>query len=236
MKIALVTGGSRGIGAAICRSLARDGYKVIVHYGQSKSQAEALAKEIGGVALQADMAKDSDITAMFAEIKRQFGQVDVLVNNAGIADCDSLQEASAASFDRTMQINLWAPILCTQQAVPLMKGGNIVFISSVCATNPTPDAITYAASKAGIEAVMRSIAGELGPDVRVNAVAPSATDTDMMRKNYTAEDIASIQKKRPLRRVGSPEDIAEMVAFLVSEKARNITGQTFTVDGGKAVQ
>lgn len=83
---------------------------------------------------------------------------------------------------------------------------------------------------------MRSIAGELGPDVRVNAVAPSATDTDMMRKNYTAEDIASIQKKRPLRRVGSPEDIAEMVAFLVSEKARNITGQTFTIDGGKSVQ
>lgn len=232
--IALVTGGSRGIGAAICRALARDGYHVLVHYGASPDKARDVAAEVGGEIIHADLTKDEDIRAMVADIQARYGTIDVLVNNAGIAECEDLSSLTQDGFFRTMQINLWAPMLLTQLCVPLMtRGGSITFLSSTCAQHATPDALAYAASKAGIDIIVRSVTAELGPSVRVNAVAPAATDTDMMCANYTDEDRQWAADHNPMKRMCDPIDIAEMVAFLVSEKAKNITGQVFTVDAGR---
>ncbi len=232
--IALVTGGSRGIGAAICHALARDGYHVLVHYGASADKARDVAAAIGGEVIQADLTKDDDIHAMVSQVQALYGKLDVLVNNAGIAECEDLEHLTRDGFFRTMQINLWAPMLLTQLCVPLMtRGGSITFLSSTCAQHATPDALAYAASKAGGEIVMRSLTPGLAPSIRVNAVAPAATDTDMMRTNYTDEDRQWLVDNNPMRCFCDRADIAEMVAFLVSDKARNITGQVFTVDAGR---
>ncbi len=232
--IALVTGGSRGIGAAICHALARDGYHVLVHYGASVDKAHGIALETGGDVVHADLTKDEDIRAMVADIQARYGTIDVLINNAGIAECEKLGDLTRDSFCRTMQINLWAPMFLTQLCVPLMtRGGSITFISSVCGQRPTQDAPSYGVSKAGIDNFMRSITSGLAPKIRVNAVAPGATDTDMMRQNCTEEDIQWLADNYPMKRPCDPADIAEMVVFLVSEKAKNITGQIFTVDAGE---
>lgn len=234
--VALVTGGSRGIGAAICRALARDGHQVIIHCNNSIDKAHVLAKEISGTVIQANLEDDEQIEHMFAEISKTFGTIDLLVNNAGIAECEVMKDITKNSFLRTMQVNLWAAILCTQNAMKIMRNGSIIFTSSVCAQRPTPDAPAYAASKAGIESIMRSIAAQVAPSIRVNCVAPAATDTDMMRTNYTEKDRQYIQDNYPMKGPSLPEDIAEMVAFLASEKAKNITGQIFTVDSGSGVR
>lgn len=233
--VALVTGGSRGIGAATCRLLARDGYHVIVHYNNSAGPAEKIAQEIDGEALKADLNHDNQIEAMFAEIKEKHGTIKVLVNNAGIAECEPALAVSKDVFTRTMQVNVWAPIFCTQLAKEIMPQGVIVYLSSVCAQRPTPGAVAYAASKAGIEAVIMSTARPLGPNIRVNGVAPGPTETDMMAKNFTDEDRDWIKGEFPMERPCEPEDIAEMIAFLVSDKAKNITGRTITVDAGSLV-
>lgn len=234
-KIALVTGGSRGIGAAIVTALARDNYKVIVHYNKSKNKAEALAKKVNGIAIKSDFSKDIEINALFKKIKKDFGKLDVLVNNAGIAELDSLDALSSKSFFKTMQVNTWASLLCTQLGKKLMKKGNIVFISSICAQNPTPDALAYAISKAGINSFASSITKELAPEIRVNIIAPGATDTDIYKKNYSKKDKIWVIDTYPMARPCEPIDIAEMVSFLISDKAKNITGQIFTVDGGFSV-
>jgi 3-oxoacyl-[acyl-carrier protein] reductase len=234
--IALVTGGSRGIGAATCKTLARDGYHVIVHYNNSADKAQALASEINGSVIQANLKHDVEIGAMIQKISQEYDEINLLVNNAGTADCESLTELTRESFFDTLQINLWAPALITQKILPILKRGSIIFTSSVCAQRKTPDALAYAGSKAGIEIIMQSIAAELAPNIRVNAVSPGTTETDMMYKNYTAEDIQWVKDVYPMRRPCEPEDIAEMIAFLASDKAKNITGEVFTVDSGSGVR
>lgn len=235
-KIALVTGGSRGIGAAVCRAFNEEGYHVIVHYSQSSDKAEKLAQEISGEAMRANFERDDDIANLVSLIEKKHGRIDALVNNAGIADCESLSEITRDVFFKTMQVNLWAHVFLTKLISPLLKQGSIVFTSSVCAQLPTSDALAYAASKAGIEAIVRSISAEFAPRVRVNAVAPAATDTDMMKKNYSAEDVEWVRETFPMKRPCDPEDIADMISFLVSDKAKNITGQIFTVDAGASTR
>lgn len=234
-KIALVTGGSRGIGAATCRVLSTAGYHVIVHYSHSSDQAQKLAQEISGESMQANFESDEDIHKLTDNIKKKHGRLDVLVNNAGIAECESLSELTRDSFFKTLQVNLWAHALLTKLLSPIIKSGSIVFTSSVCAQVPTADALAYAASKAGIEILVRSITAELAPNIRVNAVAPKCVDTDMMRKNYNDEDIVWVKENFPMRRPCDPEDIAEMIGFLISDKSKNITGQVVTIDAGAAV-
>ncbi|MCB1559440.1 MAG: SDR family oxidoreductase [Alphaproteobacteria bacterium] len=235
-KIALVTGGSKGIGASTCRTLAREGYFVLIHYNQSKKEAFQLAEEIGGEPIFANLEQDEDINVMANHLKEKFGKLDILINNAGIAECESLKDLTRNSFFKTLQVNLWSHTLLTKLLTPIMDEGSIIFTSSVCAKLPTPDALSYAASKAGIEAIVRSLAAELAPNIRINAVAPSCTDTDMMKKNYSAEDREWVRENFPMKRPCDPEDIAEMISFLVSNKAKNITGQVFTVDSGATVR
>lgn len=235
-KIALVTGGSRGIGAATCRVLSEAGYHVIIHYSQSSEKAQKLAEEISGEIIQANFEIDEDIQNMADSIINKYGQIDVLINNAGIADCESLSALTRDSFFKTLQVNLWSHTLLTKLLSPIIKQGSIIFTSSVCAQLPTADALAYAASKAGIEAIVRSITAELAPNVRVNAVAPTCTDTDMMKKNYTAQDVACVKETFPMRRVCVPEDIAEMIGFLISDKSKNITGQIVTIDAGASAR
>lgn len=235
--IALVTGGSRGIGAATCQALCRDGFYVIVHYGKSADLAQNIAKECSGDTIQADLNIDQDIYEMIDKIKDKYGKIDILVNNAGIADCEDLNELTKESFFQTLQINLWAHTLITKLCAPIInKNGSIIFTSSVCAELPTADALAYAASKAGINAIMRSIAKQFAPKIRVNAVSPTCTDTDMMKKNYTDEDVQWVKDTFPMKGPCDASDIAEIITFLVSNKAKNITGQVFTVDAGASVR
>ncbi len=236
-KIALITGGSKGIGASTCRALARDGFYILIHYNKSIKEAESLAKQISGEAFHADLESDEDIHSLKKLVSEKYGKIDVLINNAGTADCESLQQLTKESFFKTLQINLWSHTLLTSLLFPIInKNGAIIFTSSVCANVPTPDVLAYAASKAGIEAIVRSIAKELAPDIRVNAVAPTATYTNMMIKNYSQKDIEWFENASPMGRFCDPEDISEAIAFLVSEKAKNITEQVLTIDTGMSVR
>ncbi len=237
-KTALVTGGSRGIGAAICRALARDGFAVAVNYTSSKEKAEKIASEINGFAVQADVGDEQQVATMFESLKEKFGTLDVLVNNAGVVFLDGVDDVQQQPFMETQRVNLWGTMNCIRQARGLMKQGAIVNISSICAVRRTPDALAYAASKAGVNALTVSLAGELAPKIRINAVSPSATETDMAMKNYGGKKELKEWAERnfPLQRLGQPEDIAETVAFLCSDKACHITGQIWTIDGGLSVK
>ncbi len=233
--IALVTGGSRGIGAATCRALARDGYKVLIHYNASYREAELLAKEIDGEIFKADLQNDAEIIEMFHSIGTKYKKLDVLVNNAGIVECESFAQITKESFSRMIQVNLWAGILCAQQAERMIPKGSIIFISSVCARKPTSDAVVYAISKAGLESAVLSLANDLAPRIRVNAVAPAATGGGMKNASHTADDTRWIEDNYPMKRQLDPQDIGEMVCFLASDKAKNVTGQTFAVDSGASL-
>jgi 3-oxoacyl-[acyl-carrier protein] reductase len=234
-KVALVTGGSRGIGKAICYALASDGYHVIVHYNNSKHEAEQIAKNIEGTAIQCDLSSTKNIDAFYSEITKSFKEIHCLIHNAGIADEDYLSNLTEQCFDDHININLKSPVFLTQKMKSITKDGSIIFISSGCATYPTPDALSYAISKAGIEIFAKSIYEEMAPEIRVNVVAAGATDTDMYQKNYNAADQEWVDNNNPMRGPRSPEEIANMVAFLASDKAGGVTGQVIRVNGGSHV-
>lgn len=234
-KIALVTGGSRGIGKAICYRLARDGYHVIVHYNQSRDEAEKIAKDIDGSAMECNFSSTESLPELAKFIREEFGRLDCLVHNAGIAELDSLRALTERCFDKHITINLKLPVFLTQNLLPLMDKGSLIFISSGCARQPTPDALSYAMSKAGIEIFAKSIYEELAPKIRVNVVAAGATQTDMYDKNYDARDKQWVEENNPMGRARTPEEIANVVAFLASEEASGMTGQTIHVNGGSHV-
>jgi len=234
-KTALVTGGSRGIGKAICLALANDGYQVILHYVKNKDQAEKIAQDIGGIAMQCDFSEPKNTERFANDIRRDFATLDCIVHNAGIADEDYLDHITEDIFDNHININLKAPVFLTQGLKPIINSGSIIFISSGCATYPTPEALSYAISKAGIEIFAKSIFAEFAPKVRVNVVAAGATETDMYDKNYTADDKIWVSANNPMKSPRTPEEIANMVAFLASDKSSGITGQVIRVNGGSHV-
>ncbi len=239
-KVALVTGASRGIGREIALTLAGYGAAVIVNYNGSKERADEVVEMItaaGGraVAVQADVASADGVSGLFEEALQSFGRVDILVNNAGITKDNLILKMSEEEYDAVMDTNLKGAFLCMKQAAKLMlkqKGGRIINISSISGIIGNAGQANYCAAKAGMIGMTKALARELGSrGITVNAVAPGFIETEMTDK--LPEQIKTgMLAQIPLKRAGAVKDIAEAVAFLASERASYITGQTLQVNGG----
>jgi 3-oxoacyl-[acyl-carrier protein] reductase len=241
-KVAVVTGASKGIGAAIARSLAEEGAAVVVNYATSKDGAERVVAEVVGnggkaVAVQADVAKLADVRRLFAEAKRAFGRLDVLVNNAGIYEFAPLEEITAEHFHKQFDLNVLGLLLATQEAARHFgpDGGSVVNVSSVVSTLAPPNASVYSATKAAVDAVTRSLAKELGQrKIRVNSINPGMVETEGFRAAGIAESEMQrqVEAQTPLGRIGQPRDIAPAAVFLASADSGWITGETMYLAGG----
>jgi 3-oxoacyl-[acyl-carrier protein] reductase len=240
-KVAVVTGASKGIGASIAKQLAADGAAVVVNYASSKAGADKVVKEItaqGGkaVAVQADVAKKADIERLFAETKKAFGRLDVLVNNAGVYEFLPLEKVSDEHFHKQFNLNVLGLLLTTQEAIKQFPGtSSVINISSVAATSPMPGGSVYSATKAAVNAVTQSLAKELGPrKIRVNALSPGMVETEGLHAVGFAEgDVRKmVEAQTPLGRIGQPDDIGTVASFLASADSGWITGETFHVAGG----
>jgi 3-oxoacyl-[acyl-carrier protein] reductase len=233
-RVALVTGGSRGIGAAIAISLADAGASVAVNYREKQLEAQSVADTLRGLGVRAmtvraDVSKAAEVAAMVAAVERELGPADILVNNAGVGIIRSVEELTEADFDTTIAVNLKSVFLCTQAVLPGMrarKWGRIVNISSGAARGAGGIGPHYNASKAGMEGLTRGYAARLVKDgITVNAVAPSLIETDMVRAG-----LASSPARIPLGRFGKPEECAAIVLMLVGNEY--MTGQTVALSGG----
>lgn len=238
-KTVLVTGASRGIGAEIAREFAKAGYNVVVNFCKNREKAENLAKEIGGVAMQADVSDCLQVENMVRETEKLFGNVDILVNNAGTALPQKLlTDTTEAEWDRLFDVNVKGAFNCTKAVTDGMvtnHSGCIINISSIWGVSGGSCEVAYSASKAALIGFTKALAKELGPSgIRVNCVAPGVVDTDM-NAHLSAEDIAALKEETPLGIMGNPSDIAKTVVFLASEDAGFITGQILTADGGMTI-
>lgn len=231
-KTAVVTGGSRGIGRAIVRRLAADGARVVFSYRQDKTAADALARELAdAVAVRADQEDPASIEALFEPVA---GGLDVLVNNAAVNPHAPIRDITPELFDRAMTINAKFPLLAIQRAEPLLRdGGRIISISTLNTAVPGPGIALYCASKAALEQFTKVAAREFGPrGITVNTVSPGATDTDLLRSSNPPEALEQTPALTALGRLGTPSDIADVVAFLAGPDARWITGQNIRATGG----
>lgn len=229
-RAAVVTGGGSGIGAAAARRLAAEGARVAV-LDRDAAKAEAVAREVGGLALAADVADGAALRAALAQAHAAFGPLHALLGNAATMTFTPLLDTPEADFDRVLAVNLRAAWLLARHGVPLMaEGGAMAFTSSVHAHATTANVAPYAATKGGIEALARALAIELEPRrIRVNCVAPGAVDTPMLRDNPNIRSGAEVLSGA----IGQPEDIAAALAFLLSDDARFVTGATLIADGGR---
>jgi 3-oxoacyl-[acyl-carrier protein] reductase len=238
-KVAMVTGGSRGIGAAIAERLARDGFTVVINYAGDVASAEALTRKIeaaGGRALtaQADVADPAAVQRLFDAAEAAFGGVDVLVNAAGVMQLATIAASDDALFDRTIAVNLKGSFNTMREAAKrLRNGGRVVnFSTSVVGLN-MPTYAVYVATKAGVEALTHVMSKEMrGRQITVNAVAPGPTATDLFLKGKSPELIDQLAKMPPLERLGQPEDIANVVAFLAGPDGGWVNGQVLRANGG----
>jgi 3-oxoacyl-[acyl-carrier protein] reductase len=241
-KVAVVTGASKGIGAGIAKALAKAGAQVVVNYardrdGAEKVVADIVAKDGRAIAVQADVSKPEDVKRLFAETKRAFGRVDVLVNNAGVYKFHSLEEVSEREFHRQFDINVLGPLLSTQEALKYFgpDGGNVINVSSVVSENSTPNTAVYSATKGALDAITRVLAKELANrKIRVNTIAPGGTLTEGAREvGMIGSDFEKqIVAQTPLGRLGQPEDIAKVAVFLASDDSAWLTGERLTASGG----
>ena len=239
-KTALVTGASRGIGAAIAIKLAKQGFTVAVNYLHSEARAEDVVRSIrlnGGKAaiFHADVSDKTQVDAMVGRIEAQFGGIDVLINNAGIAQQKLFTDITAEDFNRMLSVNLCGMFYCAQAVLPHMihqKTGNILNISSIWGITGASCEVHYSAAKAGVIGFTKALAKELGPSgIRVNCIAPGVIATEM-NGALDEQTLAALKEETPLGTLGSAEDIALAAAFLVSDNAGFITGQILSPNGG----
>ena len=241
-KVVVVTGAAKGIGAEIARELAAAGAAVVVNYATSRDAADKVVAEITGsggkaAAIQGDVAKAADVERLFTETKRTFGQIDVLVNNAGIYEFAPLEAVSEEEFHRLFNTNVLGVLLATREAVKHFgpNGGSVINLSSVVTRTAPPMSAVYVATKSAVEGITRVLAKELGPrKIRVNSISPGVVETE---GTHSAGIIGSDFERQavlqtPLGRFGQPTDIAPAVVFLASDDARWVTGETLAVSGG----
>ena len=240
-KVAIVTGSSRGIGAAIAKRLATDGFSVIINYAGRAADAENVVEKItasGGnaIAVQADVSKSNEVATLFDKAEETFGGVDVIVNNAGIIQPGLVPVADTddALFDRLFAINVKGTFNALRIAAKrLRQGGSIVNFSTSVVGLALPGYAVYAATKSAVETFTNIFAKELrGREITVNAIAPGPTATDLFLDGKTPEQVAHLSKLAPLERLGKPEDIASAVSFLVGPDGAWVNGQTLRVNGG----
>lgn len=244
-KIAIVTGSTRGIGKAIALAFAKSTeYSGIVINGLKMQKAQEVAdqiKNIGcdSIAIEADMSRESDCIKLIEGAHERFGRIDVLVNNAGIQQDVPFEDTTTEEWYKIIGVDLTGPFVCSREVVKHMekqnpKGGCIINISSVHQIIPKPHYIPYATSKAGVEMMTKTMALELAKDnIRVNLVAPGAIQTDMnIELKENTADLQKVLKQIPIGRIGNPEEVANVVEFLASDKASYVTGASFFVDGG----
>ena len=238
-KIALVTGGARGIGRAICRTLANDGFKIAINFNNSENEAIALKDELSAVTeveiFKCDVSDANAVKEMFSDISRELGNVNVLVNNAGVAEQVLFTDITDEMWQRMINTNLSSAFYCSREALKNMineKNGVIVNIASMWGEVGASMEVHYSTAKAGLIGMTKALAKEVGlSGVRVNAVSPGVVLTDMMN-SFSESDKENLKDETPLNTLGTPEDIAHAVSFLASDKAKFITGQVLSVNGG----
>lgn len=238
MAVALVTGGSRGIGEAICRKLAEDGYTVAVNYCKSAEKAELLAEEIGGKAYCADVSHYDEVCDMFTAVERELGPVEILVNNAAISVVGVFQDCTDEEWERIFGVNVKGVFNCCKRCIGNMlneQKGSIVNISSIWGVTGGSCECHYSAAKAAVIGYTKSMAKELGlSGIRVNCVAPGAVKTEM-NAHLSEEDWNCIAEETPIGHIGTPEEVANAVAFLAQDCASYITGAVLNVNGGSVI-
>jgi len=241
-KVAVVTGASKGIGASIAEHLAAEGASVVVNYASSKTAADAVVGHItaqGGkaIAVQGDVSKPADVAKLFAETRQAYGKLDILVNNAGVFEFLPLEAITPEHFHKQFDLNVLGLLLTTQEAVKLMgaDGGSIVNVSSIVGPMPAPMASVYSATKAAVDAITVSLAGELGArKIRVNSINPGMVETEGLHAAGFAESDfrKHVEATTPLGRIAQPRDIATAALFFASDDAGWVTGQTLVLSGG----
>ena len=242
-KIALVTGASGGIGQAIARRLAKDGFALCLHYHKNEHAARALAEElqqsgVRAIALPADLADEAQAQALVAECEAKLGEIDVLVNNAGISKQGLLTDLSAADWRTMFGVHVDGAFYLSRAVLPAMihkKSGRIIQISSMWGISGGSCEVAYSAAKAALIGFTKSLAKEVGPSgITVNCVAPGVIDTPM-NAHLSEDDLAALAEETPLCRIGTPTEVADAVAFFAGDQSSFITGQVLAVDGGITV-
>jgi 3-oxoacyl-[acyl-carrier protein] reductase len=241
-KVAIVTGASKGIGAAIAKGLATAGASVVVNYASSREGADRVVAEIaskGGkaMAVGADVSKAADVRRLFDETRKAFGSLDVLVNNAGVYSFSPLEEVTEDEFHREFNINVLGVLLASREAMKYFgsDGGSVINISSVASMSPAPTTVIYSATKGAVDTITRVLAKELGPKkIRVNAINPGGVETEGVRSMgiIGSEFEKQMVARTPLGRLGQPDDIASVAVFLASPASGWMTGETIAVGGG----
>jgi 3-oxoacyl-[acyl-carrier protein] reductase len=241
-KVAIVTGASKGIGAAIARRFGEAGAAVAVNYASDKTGADRVVEQIkrdGGkaVSIQANVSKSADVKRLFAETKAMLGALNILVNNAGVFTFEPLEAVTEEEFHRQFDTNVLGTLLATQEAVTAFngQGGSVINISTISSINPVPSSVVYSASKSAVDAITKALARELGDrKIRVNAIAPGMTETEGVKDLGITLDMAkAIGAPIPLGRLGRPDDIAQVALFLASDQSSWLTGERITASGGQ---
>jgi 3-oxoacyl-[acyl-carrier protein] reductase len=241
-KVAIVTGASKGIGAAIAKSLAAEGASVVVNYSSDKAGAEKVVTQIvaqdgKAVAVHGDVSKSADVKKLFDEAKKAFGTLHILVNNAGVFKFDALEELNEDEFHREFNVNVLGTLLSAREALKHFgpKGGNIINLSSVVSDNPVPGSSIYSGTKGAIDTITVQLSRELASrNIRVNAIAPGGVHTEgaetlgMIGSDFEKQIVA----QTPLGRIGQPQDIAKVAVFLASDESAWLTGERISVSGG----